>query len=143
MHDADRWTIEIFDPRSIERLMKGLTDYERTVLQAAVDLVLARRGISVCESSWGKSLGGGLFEFRVRKSLHALHSETGRAHSIRTPGDDREVLLRLFCTFYGTKIVLLLSGYDKRSDASRRRQQAEIAHARRLLKSWQRAQQRS
>lgn len=33
---------------------------------AALDRVLAQHGIDVCESEWGRNLGAGLYEFRVR-----------------------------------------------------------------------------
>ena len=60
-------------------------------------------GVEVCQTEWGKQLGEGLFEFRVRR--HA----------------------------YGTKVVLLLNGYDKAGDPSDKRQQHETTLARRHL----------
>jgi hypothetical protein len=54
--------------------------------------ILQQQGINICCSPFGKQLGEGLFEFRLR--------EDG-------------LLLRVFCHAYGNKIVLLLSGYDK------------------------------
>ena len=47
--------------------------------------------------------------------------------------DREEVLLRVYCHAYGDKIVLLLAGYDKRSSPSNKRENAEIALARRRL----------
>ena len=44
----------------------------------------------------------------------------------------------MFCTFHGDKIVLLYHGYDKKRDPSERRQQREIAKARRLHQEWKR-----
>ena len=44
-----------------------------------------------------------------------------------------KVLLRVFVHFYGDKTILLLGGYDKGEDPKQRRQQREIAEARRLL----------
>jgi hypothetical protein len=43
------------------------------------------------------------------------------------------VLLRVFVHFYGDKVILLLGGYDKGANPKPRRQQREIAEARRLL----------
>lgn len=43
----------------------------------------------------------------------------------------------------GRKVILLLSGYDKLRDASRKRQDTEIRHARKLLTACQEAQKRS
>jgi hypothetical protein len=53
-------------------------------------------------------------------------------------GADRQVLLRVHCTFYGNRIVLLFSGYDKGKDSSARRQQQEIRAARKALARWRR-----
>jgi putative component of toxin-antitoxin plasmid stabilization module len=93
------------------------------VLKAAIDFVLAEHGIDICRSNWGKPLGGGLYEFRVRKAP----SDSGIA------GSSRPVLLRLFCTFTGNQVVVLLGGYDKGREPSRGRQQKEINRARKLL----------
>lgn len=43
------------------------------------------------------------------------------------------VLLRVFVHFYGDRVVLLLGGYDKGRHPGAKRQQQEIARARRLL----------
>jgi hypothetical protein len=73
---------------------------------------LQQQGLSVCGSPFGRQLGGGLFEFRLR---------------------EESVLLRVFCHACGSKIVLLLSGYDKGEDpggraaAARGRRGAEAA----------------
>jgi len=69
----------------------------------------------VCGSSYGKQLGDGLFEFRLR---------------------EKDLLFRVFCHAYGDQIVLLLSGYDKGADPSKRRQQREIEQARKRLAAW-------
>lgn len=53
-------------------------------------------------------------------------------------GTDRQVLLRVFCTFHGRKIVLLYSGYNKKTDTSEKRQQREIAKVRKIHKQWKR-----
>lgn len=64
-----------------------------------------------------KRLGHGLFEFRLR---------------------EEGLLLRVFCHAYGDRVVLLLSGYDKGEDPGQRRQEMEIAEARRRLEAWRR-----
>jgi hypothetical protein len=53
-------------------------------------------------------------------------------------GADRTVLLRVFCTFHGDRIVLLFHGYDKKKDPSAKRQAREIARARKLHAAWKR-----
>jgi hypothetical protein len=51
-------------------------------------------------------------------------------------GQREKVLLRVFVHFYGDKVILLLDGYDKGKDPKARRQQREVAQARRLLKQF-------
>src|ERR1017187_4922921 len=99
---------------------QGLDARERRVLGTALREILQRQGINVCSSPFGKQLGGGLFEFRLRED---------------------SLLLRVFCHAYGNQIVLLLSGYDKgKYPGSRRRQQREIAEARKRLSAWRQRQ---
>jgi hypothetical protein len=57
-------------------------------------------------------------------------------------GRSEKVLLRVFVHFYGQKVVLLLGGYDKGDDPKDRRQQREIAEARRLLGQFKERQRR-
>lgn len=107
-----------------------LTDVELAALVSALTHVLGHRGLAVCESEWGKQLGGGLFEFRIRHTAAEIESMFAGA----PPGGQRsKILLRVFCHAYGSKVVLLLSGYDKAADSSERRQQREIALARQRL----------
>ena len=53
-----------------------------------------------------------------------------------------KVLLRVCVHFYGDKIVLLLGGYDKGRDPKEKRQQREIAQARKLLAQFRERQRR-
>ncbi len=47
--------------------------------------------------------------------------------------DKKEILLRVYCHAFGDKIVLLLAGYDKLRNPSRKRENDEIALARKRL----------
>jgi hypothetical protein len=104
--------------------VEDLTRGQRRVLGRAMQDVLQQQGIGVCGTEFGRQLGGGLFEFRLRRSA------TG-ARATR-------ILLRVFCHAYGDRIVLLLGGYDKGADPSPRRQNDEIAIARSRLADWRR-----
>jgi hypothetical protein len=83
----------------------------------------------------------GIFEFRVRMSgkevlnleaeIHGITVEEARARFSLNAAED--ILLRVFRASYGEKIILLLHGYDKGEDSSKRRQQREIDEARRRL----------
>lgn len=128
------WTIEYFD-KGFERFYLDLAPYEQAVVEAALTTVLAVHGIAAFDGGWGKPLSGGLFEFRIQRSLESILTLAGA----EPPTDARpgaRVSIRVFCTFHGDKIVLLLHGYDKGRDPSSRRQQKEIARARAMLKRW-------
>lgn len=128
------WAVE-YEGDAFERFLFSLPAYEQAVLVAAIECVLQTYGIDICSGDWGKPLGGGLYEFRVRKSLRAILQSAGldASQGART---ERSVLLRVFCTFYGNKIVLLYHGYDKGSDPSEKRQRREIAKARKIHEAW-------
>lgn len=129
-----QWTAE-YEGADFERFVESLPSYERKVLILAITRVLLVMGMSICTGEWGKPLGGGLYEFRIGKSLDAIHSLAGVTPS-HTPGSDRKVLLRIFCAFYGNRVVLIHHGYDKKRDSSPKRQQREILRARRLHAEW-------
>jgi hypothetical protein len=104
-------------------------------LSVAFEQVLRVRGLQVCGSEWGKQLGAGLFEFRVRHTAGEVASMFGDRRDSGSSKD--KVLLRVFCHAYGNRIVLLLSGYDKGADPAERRQNREIKRARKLLRDFQ------
>lgn len=131
---ADAWHSET-EP-DFERWYRKLGGYEQAVTSAAIQNVLHVYGIDICEMEWGKALGQGLYEFRIRQSLHAIKTWGEPSPGPAAPGEDRTVLLRIFVTFHGDKVVLLFSGYDKGRDPSERRQDREIKKARKLLKAW-------
>ena len=93
----------------------GLERRKRRALGTAMREVLEEQGIGVCGTPYGRQLGQGLFEFR-------LH--------------EQELLLRVLCHAYGDRVVLLLGGYDKGESPSDKRQEREIAEARRRLRAW-------
>lgn len=54
------------------RFVESLSDFKFVALDAAIDRVLAKRGLDLVRTEWLKALGGGLHEFRVR------HTARGR-----------------------------------------------------------------
>ncbi len=94
--------------------------------------MLSIRGIDLARTEWLKALGEGLHEFRVRHDAEEVARMFG-GDVPEVDGQSEKVLLRVFVHFYGQKVVLLLGGYDKGDDPKERRQQREIAEARRLL----------
>jgi hypothetical protein len=132
-----QWTSET--ESAFDRWFSSLDPYKQAVLSAAIENVLETYGMDICSMEWGKSLGGGLYEFRIRQSLHAVMT-FGKIDSAKAkPGEDQTVLMRVFVAFYGEKVVLLMTGYDKGKDSSAKRQNKEIAKARSLLTSWKAA----
>jgi hypothetical protein len=91
-------------------------------------------GVGVCATQFGRQLGEGLCEFRLRYNLAELvHRFEGRAPQ-RGRRSSEEILLRVFFHAHGDRVILLLHGYDKGADPAPRRQQREIAEARRGLR---------
>jgi hypothetical protein len=70
-------------------------------------------------------------EFRLRHDAAEILRSVGK--SSRPEASSERILLRVFCPAYGDRIVLLLGGYDKSADPSAKRQQQEMATARKRL----------
>lgn len=137
------WSIDVYEQSNFEKFYVKLDELDQAVLQAAIDHVLKPYGIDICQNEWGKSLGDGLYEFRIRRSLATILSEygpPGAVDRLSSRHRARRPLLRVFCTFHGDRIVLLLGGYNKGKDPSRKRQEKEIKKARKNLKDWKRQQ---
>jgi hypothetical protein len=93
-------------------------------------------GVGVCRTGYGKQLGDGLFEFRLRHDAAEILRSVGKAAREEPSGG--RLLLRVFCHAHGDRLVLLLGGYDKGEDPSKRRQQREIAEVRSRLTDYRR-----
>jgi hypothetical protein len=136
---AGIWTPQPFEADDgtvpFERFVIELSDFKFIALETAIDRVLSVRGLDLVRTEWLKPLGEGLHEFRIRHDA----DEVARMFGGELPdaaGQREKVLLRVFVHFYGDKVILLLGGYDKGKDPKERRQQREVAQARRLLKQF-------
>ena len=131
------WTLtylELSDGTSpYETFLKRLNPYQRVVVTTALESILAVEGIAVCRTEWGKSLGGGLYEFRIRRSLRAIADYAGLPVP---PVQDaaRPVLIRVFFTVHAGRVIVLLGGFDKQRRSSASWQDKQIRRARALLK---------
>ncbi len=142
MSTDEPWTVDLWaDGQTgrcpFEAWFGKLDEYEQAVVDAVIERILTPLGIDVCDTEWGKTLGGGLYEVRIRRTLSAIRTwgaPAGDAAPAAT--GERAVLLRLFVTFHGNRVVLLFQGYDKGKDPSDRRQAKEIKTARRHLRAW-------
>ncbi len=135
------WTLQIYEtnngalPYGIFR--DSLDVYTRAVLDISVEEILRRQGNNVCNSlKFGRSLRGGLYEFKISKSLSSLVKDLGISHPLTDQGK-KSVLLRVFFAVEGEKVLILLAGYDKKKDDSSKRQNKEITYARKLLREHQ------
>lgn len=145
MNDGS-WELEFYEDDNgrapcREWIERDLNNLERAALSVAFTHVLKVRGLNVCGTEWGKQLGDGLFEFRVRHTAAETASMFGNNEDGR-PKQRERILLRVFCHAYGNRVVLLLSGYDKGGDPSEKRQAREIKNARKLLKDFRSRQGR-
>ena len=130
MHGHRPFAIEFYEtPRGDKPVLRWIKEdlsvRQRRVLGYALSRLLQQYGLDVCDTEFGRQLGGGLFEFRLRLRAH----EDGEA-----------ALLRVFCHARGDRVILLLGGYDKSKHPSRRRQDREIQVARRRLTEYLRRQ---
>ncbi len=142
---AGIWTPEPFEADDgtipFAAFLEDLTDFKFAALDAAIEHVLSQRGIDLVRTEWLKALGDGLHEFRVRHTADEIVRMFGEEDPERGPRREA-VLLRVFVHFYGTKVVLLLGGYDKGTDPKAKRQEREIARARKLLTQFRERQRR-
>lgn len=140
------WTPEPFETDDgtipYERFVDDLSDFKFVALDAAIQRVLCVRGLDLVRTEWLKALGEGLHEFRVRHDAEEVAGMFGGEQATGL-GRREKVLLRVFVHFYGDKVVLLLAGYDKGRDPKERRQQREIAEARKLLRQFKARQRRA
>jgi putative component of toxin-antitoxin plasmid stabilization module len=117
--------------------LDSLTEHKRAAALRALSIILADQGADVAQSEFGKALGGGLYELRIRHSAQEIVDRFRPALAARIgPFPDDEVLLRVFFHPHGDHLILLVAAYDKGTDPSDRRQQREIAVARKRLRSW-------
>lgn len=112
-------------------LREELTPTQRRAIGVALREILEVEGVGVCRGAYGRQLGEGLFEFRLRNDAAEILRSVGKA--ARDEPQAERILLRVFCHAHGDRLILLLGGYDKGADPSRRRQQREIAEARSRL----------
>jgi phage-related protein len=118
-------------------LREELTAAQRRAIGVAMREVLEEMGVGVCKTEFGRQLGGGLFEFRLRQDAEEVLRRVGKEPRRAEPKGER-ILLRVFCHAHGDQVILLLGGYDKGRDPKDRRQQREIDMARERLADFRR-----
>lgn len=136
-----RFTLEFYadadgDQPVLRWLREELTPTQRRAIGVAMAEILQIEGIGVCRGAYGKQLGDGLFEFRLRHDAGEILRSLGKP--ARDEPQRERILLRVFCHAHGDQLILLLGGYDKGADPSAKRQQREITEARRRLSDYRR-----
>jgi hypothetical protein len=99
LENGGEWDIEFYaDERGSEPCLEwiqGLSTQKRVALETTIELVLARRGLDVVETEFGKALGGGLYEFRLRWSAEEVATKVG-AVLAELVAETEAIMLRLF-----------------------------------------------
>lgn len=138
----NHWTVEVWEDANgrspFGQWFNKLDEYDQAVVDATIKEIVMPLGMDICQTEWGKPLKDGLYEIRIRRSLATLVNlgKPEEEWELLPAWADKTVLLRIFCTFHGNRIVLLFQGYDKGKDPSPKRQQREIKQARKHLRAW-------
>lgn len=114
--------------------LRSLSPVKRRAMGVALQEILQYEGPAVVDGNFGRTLGGGLFEFRLDQDAAQILRRKRKPFRAE-PGSEK-ILLRVFCHAHGSRIVLLLGGYDKGEHTSARHQQREIALPRQRLRRW-------
>jgi putative component of toxin-antitoxin plasmid stabilization module len=120
--------------------MQSLPGPKRRAIGVAINEFLRYLGSDVVRTDFGKSLGEGLYEFRVDQDAEQTLRKAGK--NPKPEPERQKILLRVFFHPHGNKLLLLLSGYDKAEHSSKPHQNAQIEEARRLLRHWKERQKK-
>lgn len=122
--------IHFADPVSFRNQVESLNTSHQNILLWALKEILGRQGLALARSTWLKSLGGSLWEFRIGPSSKAVESKAGVPPGETMP--QTKVLLRVFCSFQNQQIIIH-GCFDKQRYGPGKRQDAAIRRARESL----------
>jgi DNA-binding XRE family transcriptional regulator len=122
--------IRFADPVAFKNQVESLNSIHQLLLFRALKEILGRQGFALARSTWLKSLGGSLWEFRIGPSSKAVESKAGLLSDENVP--QTKVLLRVFCSFQKNQKVIH-GCYDKQRYGAGKRQNAAIRRARESL----------
>lgn len=136
-----KWTVEFYEDaqgrKPVEKWIDGLNDQKAEAVLVSLKEVLAVNGITLTSGAWLKSLGKGLYEFRIRHSASEIQAMYKVANKGLVGGAEA-ILLRVFVSFEGERVIVLLGAYDKGKNDKQGFQQAQIEIARKRLRDWKR-----
>lgn len=134
----------------LDWLEGDLSDPARLAAIAAIEVVLEPNGTNICSTEWGKNLGQGLYELRIRHPAEEIRRMFDPAPTHRDdPGEPdgneggESVLLRVYFMTAGRKVILLVAGYDKGRYGEGKREQKAITVARKRITAHQERQRRT
>jgi hypothetical protein len=122
--------IRFADPVAFKNQVESLNPIHQDLVLRSLKEILGAQGLELARSTWLKSLGGSLWEFRIGPSSKAVESKAGLLSDENVP--QTKVLLRVFCSFQKNQIVIH-GCYDKQRYGSGKRQNAAIRRARESL----------
>jgi phage-related protein len=141
------WTIEFYEDENGHKpvlawIKNDLTPTKRRALGTAMRQILQTQGTGVCATEWGAPVAPGIMEFRLRMrgsqvinteaSVHDIDPDTAQERYDLDASED--ILLRVFFTTRGEKLILLLHGYDKGRTPSPKHQNKQIEEAKDRLR---------
>jgi hypothetical protein len=136
--EAELFSIEVYErygnPNDVPYMdwfRRDITQEKRIAVRKAIDLILRVRGKDVVDSEWGKNLGQGLYEFRIRHTAAEIEAMWGRGAGAADMPETEDILIRVYFHPYGDRVVLLLAGFDK--GTAPENEDREIARARTAL----------
>jgi putative component of toxin-antitoxin plasmid stabilization module len=110
----------------------------RVVLITAIEELLASQGRNLTNTPWLKSVGGGIYEFRV-KVPNSLPSKYPWFFTDTEVVRLNKSLFRVFLYFSANNEILILHGYDKQIDNKKNYQQKQIQVAKKRLADYLRS----
>lgn len=127
--------VVFIDESTFIKHIKDLRSVHQLITQLAIEHVLASDGLALAKTQWLKSLGSGLWEFRIGPSInsvlkYALAEPTGQQGNLK-------ILVRVFVAFKDDEIILI-SCFDKLRHGGGKRQSKAIDEARSLLLNYRR-----
>jgi hypothetical protein len=122
--------IRFADPESFKNQVASLSAIHQDLLLRSLKEILGAQGLALARSTWLKSLGGSLWEFRIGPTSKAVESKAGLLSDENVT--QTKLLLRVFCSFQNNQVVIH-GCYDKQRYGSGKRQNAAIRRARESL----------
>lgn len=135
MNHGSLYTVEFYEEANgsspvFKWMTEDLSPAQRRAVSAALEELVVPMGPGIVATEFGKNLGGGIVELRLRQGEGQLLKRVGKTPKEAHPEDTgEEIFLRIFFHAHGRKRALVLHGYDKGRNASKRYQQQQIGIA--------------